>query len=68
MLDDRAEQLALDEALRPLPATVRAVIYLKLRDGKTHEEIATHLGVSTRMVRKYLTTGYASLRDSLVKE
>ena len=43
-------------------------VYLKLRDGKTHEEIATHLGVSTRMVRKYLTTGYASLRASLVKE
>lgn len=68
LIHDRAEEQALDEALRPLPAVIRAVIYLKLRDGKTHEEIAQHLGVSTRMVRKYLTTGYASLRDSLVRE
>lgn len=68
LVGDVADERALEGALRPLPATVRAVIYLKLRDGKTHEEIAAHLGVSTRMVRKYLTEGYASLRGSLVKE
>lgn len=65
---ESAEARVLEDALRPLPAVIRAVIYLKLRDGKTHEEIAAHLGVSQRMVRKYLTTGYASLRDTLVRE
>jgi RNA polymerase sigma factor (sigma-70 family) len=68
LLGEMADERALSGALRPLPAVIRAVIYLKLRDGKTHEEIAAHLGVSTRMVRKYLTEGYASLRASLVKE
>ncbi len=62
------EERLLGDALRPLPAAIRGAIYLKLRDGKTHEEIAQHLGVSPRMVRRYLTEGYASLRDRLVKE
>jgi DNA-directed RNA polymerase specialized sigma24 family protein len=44
---------------------IRAVIYLKLRDGMTHEEIARHLGITTRMVRRLLTTAYMQLRDSI---
>lgn len=63
-----AEERTFDEALRRLPPGARAVIYLKLRDGKTHEEIAAHLGVSTRVVRKMLTAGYAGLRRNLIKE
>lgn len=62
------EEKVLYEALGALPPLVRGAIYLKLRDGKTHQEIARHLGVSQRMVRKYLTIGYAGLRQSLVKD
>jgi RNA polymerase sigma factor (sigma-70 family) len=68
LAEEAIEERLLDEALRPLPAAIRGVIYLKLRDGKTHAEIAQHLGVTQRMVRKYLTAGYASLRDRLIKE
>jgi RNA polymerase sigma-70 factor (ECF subfamily) len=55
----------LDGALREMTPMVRAVIYLKLRDGMSHEEIARHLGITTRMVRRLLTTAYIQLRGSI---
>jgi RNA polymerase sigma-70 factor (ECF subfamily) len=60
---DFARQL--DDALRTMTPMVRAVIYLKLRDGMSHEEIAQHLGITTRMVRRLLTTAYMQLRDCI---
>jgi RNA polymerase sigma factor (sigma-70 family) len=54
-----------DDALRAMTPMIRAVIYLKLRDGMTHEEIARHLGITTRMVRRLLTTAYMQLRSSI---
>lgn len=68
LLEQNAEQRRFDDALGLLPPSMRAVIYLKLRDGKTHEEIAAHIGISTRMVRKLLATGYAGIRRHLIKE
>jgi len=68
LVGEAIESRQLDLALQELRVTSRAAVYLKLRDGKTHEEIAAHLGVSPRMVRKYLTEGYADLRSRLVKE
>lgn len=60
---DFARQL--DAALREMTPMVRAVIYLKLRDGMSHDEIARHLGITTRMVRRLLTTAYTQLRGSI---
>lgn len=60
---DFARQL--DGALRAMTPMVRAVIYLKLRDGMSHEEVARHLGITTRMVRRLLTTAYTQLRGSI---
>ena len=68
LANEYTEGRAFNEALQPLPAAVRAVIYLKLRDGKSHEEIAQHLGIKVRMVRKHLSSGYAILRRRLIKE
>ena len=60
---DFARQL--DDALREMTPMVRAVIYLKLRDGMSHEEISRHLGITTRMVRRLLTNAYVQLRTSI---
>jgi len=68
LLDEALSAARLDAALREITPTVRAVLYLKLRDGMTHEEIAKHLSVTSRMVRRYLTTGYAELRRRLYPE
>lgn len=56
----------LDGALQEMTPMVRAVIYLKLRDGMFHQEIAQHLSITPRMVRRLLTAGYAQLRSSIV--
>ena len=62
LLDDAQFSAQLDAALQTMTPMVRAVIHLKLREDMSHEEIAAHLGVTPRMVRRMLTTGYAQLR------
>ena len=49
-----------------MPPMVRAVIFLKLRDGESHEQIAQRLAITPRMVRRMLTAGYAHLRRNIV--
>lgn len=66
LLDDAQFSAQLDSALQKMTPMVRAVIYLKLREDLSHEEIAGHLGITTRMVRRMLTTGYAQLRTHVV--
>lgn len=62
LLDDEQFSTQLDAALQTMTPMVRAVIYLKLREDMSHEEIAEHLAITPRMVRRMLTTGYAQLR------
>ena len=57
-----------ETALRAMSPMLRAVVSLKLRDGMTHEQIARHLGITGRMVRRYLAAGYAELRRRLIVE
>lgn len=66
LLDDAQFSAQLDSALQKMTPMVRAVIYLKLREDLSHGEIAGHLGITTRMVRRMLTTGYAQLRTHVV--
>jgi RNA polymerase sigma-70 factor (ECF subfamily) len=68
LVDEELSAARLDRALRELTPTVRAVLYLKLRDGMTHEEIARHLAITPRMVRRFLTAGYSQLRQQLFAE
>jgi RNA polymerase sigma-70 factor (ECF subfamily) len=66
LLDDAQFSAQLDSALSKMTPMVRAVIYLKLREDLSHEQIAEHLGITPRMVRRMLTTGYAQLRANIV--
>jgi RNA polymerase sigma-70 factor (ECF subfamily) len=68
LVDEALSAARLDAALRELTPVVRAVMYLKLRDSMTHEQIARHLSVTSRMVRRYLTVGYTELRRRLYSE
>ena len=65
LLDDAQFAAQLDSALQTMTPMVRAVVYLKLREDMSHDEIAHHLGITARMVRRYLTTGYAHLRERI---
>lgn len=58
----------MNRALNALPAHYRATIALKTTHGMTYEEIAAHLGVSERMVKRYIVKAYARLRDRLLAD
>lgn len=63
---DRKKRLErVDRALAGLPAHLRSAVVLKTRHGMTYGEIAGHLGVSERMVKRYIVKAYARLRERL---
>ena len=67
-LDQEEDQTRLQQALACLDVMPRAVIFLKLREDMTNEEIAAHLGITKRMVKRYLVIGYAELRARMISE
>lgn len=64
-LDEKAMAAAIDGALALMSPMVRAVTYLKVQQGLSHDEIAAHLDISPRMVRRFLGQGYLQLRESI---
>lgn len=52
-------------AVADLPAVYRAVLMLRVNQGLTHNEVATRLGISPRMVKRYLIKAYARMRERL---
>jgi RNA polymerase sigma-70 factor (ECF subfamily) len=53
--------------LDALPPKARATFMLHRRDGLSFDEIATELGISRPMVKKYLTKALLQLRLRLEK-
>jgi RNA polymerase sigma-70 factor (ECF subfamily) len=68
LVSEALERARLDAALRSMNPAVRAVLYLKLSHSMSHDEIARRLNITTRMVRRLLTAGYAELRRRLMAE
>lgn len=68
LVDDAIDRRRFEAALGAMSPMLRAVMFLKLREGMTHEEIARHLGITQRMVRRFLTAGYVALRGALLAE
>lgn len=64
-LDSRNRQKRLLEVLMQLPPNCRTAIVLQYRDGLSYQEIADRLGVSTHMVKKYLTQTLAHCRKRM---
>ena len=70
--DDPAEMIrhaeqdrAVQQSMSALPLAQRTALTLQLRDGKSYEQIAAHMGVSRRAVKRYIAVGYAELREAL---
>ena len=55
----------IDQALSRLTLASRTAVILHMRDGMTYGEIATHMGVTRRAVKRYMANGYKSLRKDL---
>lgn len=63
--DRRVQTEQVGRAIASLPATYRATLLLKVQHGLTYGEIADHLGVSERMVKRYVVKAYARMREQL---
>lgn len=59
------EVRAIDAALATLAPRARLAFVMHRVDGKTHAEIAKHLGVSISMVRKYIAISEQKCRANL---
>lgn len=67
MLVDRPEDQAiveqqLNEIVRGLPPIHAAILLLHERDGRSYEEVASHLRISVHTVKKYITEARARVR------
>lgn len=58
----REGQAAMRRAVESLPATTRDAILLHVTKGMTYEQVAAHMDVSRRAVKRYIANGYAALR------
>ncbi len=63
----RQRDLAVDlrSALHHLPASYSATLILHWHYGMTYAEVAEHLDVTERQVKRYVVKGYAALRSRL---
>jgi len=66
-LEGQDRSLQVNQALQSLPPMYRAVIILRTQEGMTYREVAEHLGITERMVKRHIVKGYARLRDSLAE-
>jgi len=64
-LEERQTGDAVRRALSGLPSTWRQVLVLHCRDDMTYEQIADHLGITRRMVKRYVAKGYAEMREQM---
>ncbi len=65
---DDAERLRVESALRALPAEQREVVYLKIYEGKTFQQIADWVGVSINTVASRYRYAIEKLREHLAIE
>jgi len=66
-VDQDARMARITTLVDSLPPKLQAVLILQYRDGLTYQEIATHLGVSTHTVKKYVMQGLALCRKRLIR-
>jgi RNA polymerase sigma factor (sigma-70 family) len=55
----------LESVLRQLSPTCRAVLLLHRNEGRTYDEIAAQIGISSSMVKKYLSQALTHCRKHL---
>ena len=74
-VDDPAEAMVRDQrqgvirrAVEELPRATRSALLLHVHRDMTYEQVAEHMGVSRRAVKRYLANGYAALRVALAAQ
>lgn len=67
-LEARERSQRVNAAIAALPPMYRAVLVLRVHQELTYNEVAEHLGVTPRMVKRYLVKAYAQLRERLADD
>ena len=67
-LDQQQRVKRLQEVLRQLPAKCHAAVVLQYWHGLSYEEIAQRLGISTNMVKKYLSQAMVHCRRRMARQ
>ena len=62
---DKQRDRFVQESLAGLPRASRTALILHVRDGLTYAEVAIHMQVTRRAVKRYVANGYAALRQEL---
>lgn len=62
-IEERRNQVV--NTLSKLPPMCRTAVILHVKDGLTYDEIAEHMGISRRSVKRQISMGYAELRMRL---
>ena len=63
--DDSMRKVLINQAIVALPTHYRAALLLSAQHGMTYREIASHMDVTERMVKRYIVKAYARLREEL---
>lgn len=64
VVKDRQQQIV-RRAVEDLPLAIRGALLLHVHRDMTYEQVAEHMDVSRRAVKRYLANGYAALRDAV---
>jgi RNA polymerase sigma factor (sigma-70 family) len=64
-VEREAATAELEQSVKALPARCREILRLHFEEGICHEEIARHMGLTRRVIRRDLARAYATLRTSL---
>lgn len=64
-LEKMEEQRLIHDALEGLPSVTRKVLLLQAHEDMSYDQIARHLGLTRRMVKRHMLNGYSALRSRL---
>lgn len=68
LLEVKSDLAQIERSLAGLSPRCRAVLLMHRRDGMTYQEIASELGLSVGMIKKYLAKGLAACHQQLGSE
>lgn len=65
LFEQEERQKVMRSAMEALPSATRNAMVLHVQQDMTYEQVAEHMGVSRRAVKRYIAKGYAAMRAAL---
>lgn len=65
-LNEQQNRVVIEQALLALPMNQRTALVLHVTKDLTYPQIATHMGMTRRQVKRYLAKTYERLRQDMI--